>query len=403
MIIASTAQGLRALGHDVCICTTALEAEAPFDCIEHDGIRVFRLPRTVHTERMRFWRTLIAPRLARSFRMLLAAERPDVVHFHNVHQFLAYDLLRIAKATGAVTCMTAHDVMSFHYGKLTECVDSTSIPGSPLHYHVSALQQIRRFRSWYHPFRRGFIRCSLQTLDRLFTVSGALRDALEQNGLPRATVLYNFLDPAAWQSPTVTRLDEFVTQYGLSQKKIILFGGRITEHKGGLQLLLALQHIVKERPDCMLVVIGTLTSFVDVMKKRVTELGLDAHARFIGRLEGDALRAAYYTATVVATPSVCFDTFVLMNAEAMMCKKPVVSTCFGGASEVVQDGVTGYIVNPFDINKLSTSLLACLEEDQGHRLGQAGYERVMKLFTRDQHLSALMTSYIELQSSRKNS
>ena len=402
-IIESEAQGLRALGHEVCICTTALEARAPFDGVELDGVRVLRMPRTVHSERMRFWRTLFAPSLARTFGAILETERPDVVHFHNVHQYLAYDLFRVAKSSGAVTCMTAHDVMSFHYGKLIECVNPDYVPGSMLSYRVSALQQIRRFRSWYHPFRRSFIKFSFKFIDRLFTVSGALRDVLAQNSVGDAVVLHNFLDPAAWRAPDEAILNAFVMQHGLQDKKIILFGGRLSEHKGGLPLLAALQRVVKEIPTCVLVVIGSPTPFVDVMRTRAEELGLGEHVRFVGRLEGEALRAAYYTATVVATPSVCFDTFVLMNAEAMICKKPVVSTCFGGAAEVVEDGVTGYIVNPFHTDKLAQSLLACCDKVQGHRLGAAGYDRVMRLFTRDRHLSALMTQYTELQSSRKNS
>lgn len=402
-IIESTAQELRALEHEVCICTTSLEARAPFDCIERDGIRVFRISRTLHSERMRFWRTLISLRLAKAFRAILEVERPDIVHFHNVHQFLAYDLLRIAKASGAATCMTAHDVMSFHYGKLIECVDKeTHLPGSSLDYHVSFLQQIRRFHTWYHPVRRGFIRFSLGFLDRLFAVSGALQDALAQNGVRGAVVLHNFLDPAAWTIPDPSMLETFVTQYGLRHRKVILWGGRISEHKGGLQLLDALQKMRESTPECLLLVIGAHTPFVDVMRERARELSLEDHVHFIGRLEGEALRAAYYTATVVATPSVCFDTFVLMNAEAMMCKKPVVSTCFGGAAEVVQEGVTGYIVNPFDVDQLAARLLACCDEVHGRRLGEAGYDRVMKLFTRDRHVSALVEHYQELRSSYEN-
>ena len=49
------------------------------------------------------------------------------------------------------------------------------------------------------------------------------------------------------------------------------------------------------------------------------------------------------------TPSICFDTFGLVSLEAMEMKKPVVATSFGGSKEVIEDGVTGFIENPFDV------------------------------------------------------
>ena len=56
-------------------------------------------------------------------------------------------------------------------------------------------------------------------------------------------------------------------------------------------------------------------------------------------------------------PVICFDSFPRAVLEAMASGKPVVGTCYGGAPEIIEDGVTGYIVNPFDIKKMAEKVI----------------------------------------------
>ena len=65
----------------------------------------------------------------------------------------------------------------------------------------------------------------------------------------------------------------------------------------------------------------------------------------------------------------------------MVCRKPVVTTCFGGPPEVVVDGKTGYIVNPFDTETFADRLIRILRDpDHGAQLGEAGYLRFQSHF-----------------------
>lgn len=56
-----------------------------------------------------------------------------------------------------------------------------------------------------------------------------------------------------------------------------------------------------------------------------------------------------------------FPTVIL---ESMKEGTPVVSTCFGGAKESVDDGKTGYIINPFDIDVFYKKICSILDNKE---------------------------------------
>ena len=114
----------------------------------------------------------------------------------------------------------------------------------------------------------------------------------------------------------------------------------------------------------------------------------------VGWLHGEELKAAYGAADVVAVPSVCFDSFGRVNIEAMACKKPVVGTCFGGVPEVVQDGVTGYIVNPFNTELMAEKIIDLLKnQEKSEKFGEAGYERAKKYFNLSDRVAQMIGWY----------
>src|SRR5262249_1590333 len=71
--------------------------------------------------------------------------------------------------------------------------------------------------------------------------------------------------------------------------------------------------------------------------------------------------------------------------DAMALGKPVVATRAGGIPEVVQDGVTGFLVSPCDPQALTDAVRYLLQHPaQGEALGAAGRQRVEQYFTAEQ-------------------
>lgn len=106
-----------------------------------------------------------------------------------------------------------------------------------------------------------------------------------------------------------------------------------------------------------------------VLRERVVYLGF--------RPDAERVIAA---ADVVVCPSQ-FESFGLVNVEAMALGRPVVSTNRGGPSETILDGETGYLTDPGDVARMAERLILLLRDaDLRARLGAAGRDRVERLF-----------------------
>jgi len=134
-------------------------------------------------------------------------------------------------------------------------------------------------------------------------------------------------------------------------------------------------------PGARLLVAGEGGSFRETIAKEARAQGIEEALLFTGWLDGAELKEAYAAADVVASPSLCFESFNLINLEAMAMGKPVVSSFFGGPSEVVEDGVTGLLVNPLDEDGLAAALGRILEDAAlAERMGAAARQRAKDLF-----------------------
>jgi glycosyltransferase involved in cell wall biosynthesis len=101
-------------------------------------------------------------------------------------------------------------------------------------------------------------------------------------------------------------------------------------------------------------------------------------------------------------PSVCFDAFEGVNMEVMASQKPVISTCYGGSPEVVEDGVTGYIIDPRDTNRIAEKAIDLHKNPQkAEQLGRTGYARVKKNFNLEDKIKAYIMMYTLLLEKKK--
>ena len=135
---------------------------------------------------------------------------------------------------------------------------------------------------------------------------------------------------------------------------LLLFVGRIQPLKGvdvAIRTLAAVHS--SGLADARLVVIGGPSGAngdVEVKKllSLVDELGLRDFTSFIPPQRHELLSSFYRAADISLVPSMS-ESFGLVALEAAACGTPVVASAVGGLTTLVDDGVTGYLVEPRDV------------------------------------------------------
>jgi glycosyltransferase involved in cell wall biosynthesis len=138
-------------------------------------------------------------------------------------------------------------------------------------------------------------------------------------------------------------------------------------------------------PDARFVVAGenTHTSADDAYKRRIldhaqTDPTLRETLTYLG-FRADVERVIAAADVVVCSSD--FESYGMVNVEAMASGKPVVSTRRGGPSETVVDGETGFLVDPRNPAALATQVIRLLRDPALRaRMGAAGRAQVEAKF-----------------------
>jgi len=375
------------MGYRVHVITTVNEQDQA-GRQDETGITIHRLYAKCD-ERFRAYWGLYNPSVVRQTAKLFQVIRPAIVHAHNVHGRLSYHILTQASLSNAFLITTLHDAMSFDYGKCKQCVDYTDVSANPrLRYRISAWKTLREYRFHYFPLRNRVIRSYFKKWpQQIVAVSYELKKLITANGVRCDTVIHNGVDLTHFSISGGQRqllIEEFKKKYNLLGRKPILFVGRISTLKGFQQLNAAFEIIRREIPSACLLVAG-VAPWKEALAPRMDGVV------FTGWLSGADLLAAYLVSSLVVTPSIYPDPFPTVNLEAMACGKPVVATVFGGTKEIVQDGVTGYIVNPLNIDQLSNKILEILKSPgKAESMGRRGRQRALTEFSLEKQAEAYL-------------
>lgn len=140
----------------------------------------------------------------------------------------------------------------------------------------------------------------------------------------------------------------------------ILFAGRITPLKGVAHLIRALPRVL-ESVDADLVLAGAPTDreYFQSVKRLVEELGLTDRVHFHGLLGEDALLDEFSRASVLVLPSLQENSPMVIQ-QAMAGGIPVVASRVGGVAHVLEDGKTGWLVEPEKPDELAGALVRVL-------------------------------------------
>ncbi|HEX2104020.1 MAG TPA: glycosyltransferase family 4 protein [Solirubrobacteraceae bacterium] len=213
----------------------------------------------------------------------------------------------------------------------------------------------------------------------------------------RTTVIYGGVDCARF------RPDADAPRDG------VLFVGRLTPHKGVDALIAAV-------PDGVTLTLAGTAGHDAQLPERdypqlLRRLAHGRTVRFLGAVPEEQLPGLYRRAAVFALPSVertvygrriaCVELLGLAVLEAMASATPVVCSRVGGVAEIVEDGVTGFLVEPGDVGALRERIDHLLRDRAlAARVGRNARERALDRFTWEACAERCLAAYAELTGAR---
>ena len=356
----TTIELLRAHRHEVAV-------------LKRDNSRI-----TTFGDKLSAFRQSLYSRAARAdVARILRGTKPDIAHFHNLYPLLSSSVLEACHEAGIPVVLSCHDYKltcptAQHLRDGTAC--EACLGG---HEYRCALNNCRGnlMLSVAYAARDMVARHNGRIRDHVslfLTPTGFAKQQLVKGGYPadRIEVLGNMVEVP-------------VVDPGRPKGDYIAYVGRISPEKGIHTLLDA------ARLTGVPVRIAGDPSLMPQLVASAPD-----NVRFVGQLERHELPAFYAAARALVVPSVWFEVFGIVCAEAMGCGLPVIASRIGGLPEVVDEGVTGLLFEPGNSDELAEKIRLLWDDDAVfHRLGQTARQQAVEQFSTQVHYRKLIHLY----------
>ena len=245
-------------------------------------------------------------------------------------------------------------------------------------------------RRWARGIYRRLLRATLRQA-RAVVVTSAV--AVRLDPLLAEVTDRTYIVPLGVRAPdcadaqVLRRAHELRVGYG---SRLVLGVGRLVPYKGFEDLVTAMTGVAGR-----LVIVGEGPLRLQ-LEAQIARCGLAERVALVGAVEEEELAAYYAAAAVFCLPSrTAAEAFGLVQVEAMLWAKPLVSTRVGsGADEINQHGVTGLQVAPCDPAALAVALNALLSEpERAVAYGSAGRERARAHYVADRMLQGVRAAF----------
>lgn len=105
----------------------------------------------------------------------------------------------------------------------------------------------------------------------------------------------------------------------------------------------------------------------------------------------------YYSVFDIFSLVSAHEAFGLVLAEAMLHRLPLVVTKVGGMQYIVEDEVTGYLVERFDVQAIASKLeTLCCDSAKRSQMGNEGYKRAVEFYTEESYIDSVAALYHKL-------
>jgi len=232
-----------------------------------------------------------------------------------------------------------------------------------------------------YPFLRRLLCLVLSNADSVVAISQSTKREIVRLGLnpDRIAVIPPTVDTQRFHP----QFDgsQVVIRHRLQGKRVILTVARLVERKGIDMVIKAMPKVLEAIPNVVYLVIG-IGPYQGKLERLARELGLEGRVIFVGRVPDEELPYYYNICDLFVLVSRTLadkgeiEGFGIVFLEAGACGKPVIGGRGGGTSEAIEEGVTGLLVDPLDVNEIANAIIRVLQDEElARRLGENGRRR----------------------------
>lgn len=310
--------------------------------------------------------------------------KPDIVHVHNVFPLISPSVLSVCHDHGIPVVMSVHNYRlicpnGLHMPKGRHDVCERCRGG---HEYWCVLRNCERNlpKSLGYALR-SYVARRLGLFKRNVTMFACLTDFqrrwLIAEGYPADHLR---VIPNMYPSDMAVEVEQ-----GMSGD-YVAYAGRISPEKGIGLLLSAAEGL----PDIPFRLAGSNDMRTDLTGK------VPASVSFVGTLERKQLAEFYSRSRLLILCSEWFEGFPMVIAEAMLYGKAVIASRIGGIPEIVEDGRTGLLFTPGDVDDLMEKVRYLWQRPSLCRqMGETGREKALHEYSPERYYSRLMTMYKE--------
>lgn len=308
---------------------------------------------------------------------LLKEFRPDVIHLHNIFDQASPSILLPLKNVPTVMTIHSYELICPNVLMLSPA-KSTNI------CKTGFSKNCRRCignRYYYHKLKFALYKKLFKNVDLLIPNSKFVQRILNQKGYKTTeTIHYG-----------IKSLDFLKERDGNN----ILYVGRLSKEKGVKYILKALSLIIKKIPSVHLDIVGVGQERKE-LENLSKKLKLKNHVAFIGSVPYDEVEKYYKQANIVIVSSIWPEPFGLIGPEAMSVGRPVIASNVGGIPEWLDDGKTGFLVDPGHPDQIAEKVIKLfsdrkLLEEMGKNARKKAEE-----FSIEKHIDEIEKVYLEV-------
>ncbi len=221
--------------------------------------------------------------------------------------------------------------------------------------------------------------------DSIACVSKSTKNLLERNTINlrnKTSVVYNGVDPNKFSRDKGSEI--LLKGFNLSTQKTILTVARLSLGKGQDIVIKALPKVLEKIPNTKYLIVGEGATRPD-LEALVKKMQLGESVLFVGFINNERIGNFY---------DAC-DTFIMLSRrglregianvylEVWVHGKPVIGGDTGATGELIEDGETGILVDPLDVDAAAEALCRLLQnEDLARAMGKAGRKKIEEVFSR---------------------